>query len=374
VRIALVHPYPWPEVRRGAERYVDDLARYLAGAGHEVTVVTGTRRPARPERRPDGVLVRWRRHLPSGPVGRLGIGEVETFGASALPGILAAHADVVHAMTPTAALAGRAARRPTLYTVLGHPDRRELPDRRALRQLFVSAVRRASAVAVLSDASAEALAAWSGVTPIVLPPGVQADAFQPAPPDAPAPTDRQARSGPPRLLVSAALADPRKRVGLAVEALAELLSERPELRLALSGQGDPAPLLALAGRLGPAVRAAIDVLGPGRPEEVAERYRTASVTVLPAAHEAFGLALVESMASGTPVVCTADGGMPELVTPRVGRVAAAATPTALAEAVRQALVLADDPGTAAACRSRAAQWDWAVVGPRHEAAYRQLVA
>ena len=42
VRIALLSPYVWPEVRRGGERYLDDLAWYFRGAGHDVDVITGT--------------------------------------------------------------------------------------------------------------------------------------------------------------------------------------------------------------------------------------------------------------------------------------------------------------------------------------------
>jgi glycosyltransferase involved in cell wall biosynthesis len=370
VRIALVHPYPWPEVRRGAERYVEDLASYLVGAGYEVVVVTGSTTGGRVERRVDGVVVDRRRHLPVGPARRLGVGQVEAFGLPALVGILRARADVVHAMTPTAALAGVAARRPTLYTVLGHPERSELPRPAAARWLFTSAVRRSTATAVLSEASASALRAWSSTDPIVLPPGTDVAAFAASDGH----RDPCPAGGRPTLLVSAALADPRKRVVLAVAAVAELLPERPGLRLALSGQGDPSALLAAASRFGPEVRQAIDVLGPGRPEDVARRYHAATVTVLPSAHEAFGLALVESLACGTPVACTPDGGMPEIVTSAVGAVAATASGPALADAVRRALALAEEPGTADACRARARRWDWSAVGPRHEAVYRQLVS
>ena len=44
----VVFPYPsyWPYVRRGVERCIHDLAGYLAGRGHEVSIITST--PARP--------------------------------------------------------------------------------------------------------------------------------------------------------------------------------------------------------------------------------------------------------------------------------------------------------------------------------------
>lgn len=142
MRIAIVHPYPWPEVRRGAERYLDDLAHYLAPRGHRVEIVTGTRGASRTEELDDGVIVHRLKHLRAGPAYRLGIGEVETFGARATARLLRSRPQVVHAFTPSGALAGRAARLPTLYTVLGHPDRAQLPVSRTLRNLFTAARRR----------------------------------------------------------------------------------------------------------------------------------------------------------------------------------------------------------------------------------------
>ncbi len=117
------------------------------------------------------------------------------------------------------------------------------------------------------------------------------------------------------------------------------------------------------------------MLGPGSPAEVPGRYRAATVTVLPAEHEAFGLALIESLASGTPAVCTPTGGMPELIDDTVGCVAGGSTPTALGQALGEAVNLAADPKTPTRCVERASRWDWeSAVGPAHERVYADLVA
>lgn len=365
MRVAVVHPYPWPEVRRGAERYLDDLSGYLAGTGHEVTIVTGTH--GVPSRTVDttGVACQRLSHISRG--GRLNLGEVETFGVRALQALLRLRPDVVHAFTPSAALAGRLAARPTLYTVLGHPTADQLPVDVLPRWLFRTASRRATVTAVLSHASADELRRTVGRQGIVLPPGVRSEPFPPA---------LGPRRGSPRLLFSASLADHRKRADLAVAVLARLLERRPDARLWLSGEGDPRGVLAYADELGPKVRDAVDVLGPGAPEDVPARYRDASVTLLPSEHEAFGLALLESLASGTPVVCPRAGGMPEIVgDAEVGVVADVASPEALAGAVEQALVLAADPATPTRCAARAELWSWEdTVGPAHVRLYEAMAA
>lgn len=360
-----MHPFRWPEVRRGAERYVDDLARYLAAHDHVVTVVTGTDGPDRVEHGSDGVMTTvLRTHLRVRGMGRAGLGEVETFGLAALGPIRRSEADVVHAMTPSGALAARLSGRRTLFTILGHPDPDQMPAALIPRRLFLEALRAAATTTVLSDASRLALERLTGRRAVVLPPGVSLNRFTAAVPTAPQ---------PPRILFSGSLADARKRPDLAVEAFALVLERHPGARLAVSGAGDTEAVRALADRVGGKANEAVELLGPGRPEDVPQRYREATVTVLPAEHEAFGLVLVESLASGTPVVCTPSGGMPEIVTPEVGVVARSFTAQALADALEGAILLASDPSTAQRCVARARLWDWeSAVGPAHVALYERL--
>jgi glycosyltransferase involved in cell wall biosynthesis len=215
--------------------------------------------------------------------------------------------------------------------------------------------------AVLSGTSADALRESLGRDALVLPPGVRLEEF---------PVREEPRRGPPVVLFSASLEDRRKRADLAVAMFGRVLAVHPEARLQLSGQGDPGWALADAT---PSVRAAVDIPGPGRPGEIPGRYRAATVTVLPAEHEAFGLALVESLASGTPVVATESGGMPEIAGNRaVGRVARA-DPESLAGAVLEAIVLAAGPETPRRCAREAIRWGWEeTVGPAHEDLYRKM--
>ncbi|MAG36753.1 MAG: hypothetical protein CL878_11010 [Dehalococcoidia bacterium] len=85
-------------------------------------------------------------------------------------------------------------------------------------------------------------------------------------------------------------------------------------------------------------------------------YQTASVSVLPSVEvdiygkrypksEILGLVLLEAMACATPVVCSAIGGMPELVLDdETGYIVPPDDPTALGDRIEQLL---DDPVLAA---------------------------
>ena len=366
LRIALVHPFSWPEVRRGGERYLDDLATYLRGEGHHVEVITGTDGRSELTQRSDGVPVHRLRHPAAGWLGRHGVSKVDAFGVRALPRLLRGRFDLVHALTPSAALASWLTRTPTVYTVLGHPTAAQVGVRRFDATLMRAALRRASASFALSAASAAATVELFGVEVGVLPPGTRLDRFPPS---------TGGGLGPPRVLFSAAVDDPRKRLDLVLEALGILLERQPDVRLELSGSGDPGPALERVTRNRAAVLAGVDRLGPGLLDDVPLRYREATVTVLPSRDEAFGLVLVESLASGTPVVCTAEGGMPEIVNDaRIGRVVRPDDPDALASAIGEAVSLAADPATAARCVAHAQPWGWEAVGARHEAAYRTLLA
>ena len=345
MRIALAHPYSWPEVRRGGERYLDDLATYLREAGHDVDVITGAGRPM--HRR----------------LARRGLTPVDTFGISAWAPLRRTRYDVVHALVPSAAVAARLAGRPVVYTMLGLPTAAHFGRRPFDRRLFESAVRGSAIVTGLTRAAAGAIEQLVPRHVTVLPPGVRLERF---------PLRDSPRTGPPMLLFPADASDPRKGLGTALTALDLLLHRRPDARLIIGGPGDPAPALDNASER---AREATDVLGAGELEDVPRRYREATVTLLPSRYEAFGLVLVESLASGTPVVTTAEAGPAEIVTdPTIGRTFAPADPRALADALAGAIVLAAHPRTPQRCADHARTWDWgSAVGPAHEAVYAEAV-
>ena len=74
-------------------------------------------------------------------------------------------------------------------------------------------------------------------------------------------------------------------------------------------------------------------------------------------------------------VCAREGGMPEIVdSDTVGRVFDEPEPAAVARALLEALELADDPATPAACRARAEQFSRERCVDAYRSLYRELLA
>jgi phosphatidylinositol alpha-mannosyltransferase len=194
---------------------------------------------------------------------------------------------------------------------------------------------------------------------VVVPGGVDLASFRPA----------AARLPQPTLLYSGALDEPRKGIATLLEALPRIAAAVPDVRLQLSGPGDPAPFLAAAP---PGAAERTEVLGVGASHEQHERYGRAWVTCLPSVSDSFGMALIESLACGTPLVVSTDGAPQELV--EEGVTGAICTPfdaESVAAACVKALRLVEEPGTIAACRATAARFDWnAGVAPWAERLYR----
>jgi glycosyltransferase involved in cell wall biosynthesis len=130
----------------------------------------------------------------------------------------------------------------------------------------------------------------------------------------------------------------QKGLDVAVRALARIREHEPAAVLVVLGEGPERERLeAMAGE---------GVYLPGRVGDVASWYRRAEVLVHPARWEGFGLALLEAMLAGRPVVATDVSSAPEIVAGgETGLLVPPDDPTALAEA---ALELLADPARAGA--------------------------
>lgn len=126
--------------------------------------------------------------------------------------------------------------------------------------------------------------------------------------DASALRSRLAPGGEP-LLIHVSNFRPVKRVTAVVEVFSRVRQAMPA-RLLLVGDGPDAPAAArLARQLG--VEADIDFLG--EQDSVVPLLSASDVFLLPSAQESFGLAALEAMACGVPVVASNVGGIPEVI-------------------------------------------------------------
>jgi glycosyltransferase involved in cell wall biosynthesis len=343
LRVALLSPCFWPEVRRGGERFTRELADGLLARGHRPRLITS--HPGPPRRTVEDGLPILR--LPRPPTGRVLRRMYEpylthvplSYGALRL-----GEYDVAHAVYPTDALAAARWRRRTggaaILSYLGIPSRSWLAERRRL-EVLRAAVRDCDRVVALSRYAATAFAQVLGYEAPVIQPGVDVDAFRP----------RSARASTPTIICSAAAEEPRKHVGLLVQALAFVRRELPDARLVLSR---PRQLDAVR-------RAGVQVDAPGIEwvdlddrDTLARAYGEAWVSALPSVDEAFGLVLAEAMACGTPAVGYDDGATPEVIDrPGIGLLFDRLDAAVLAQTLLAAMELSRRPETAGACRARA---------------------
>jgi phosphatidylinositol alpha-mannosyltransferase len=362
MRIALLHPTYWPEVRRGSERVVHDLGVNLAARDHEVTLITSHRGRPRTTIEEGMRVIRARR--PPTPPGS-GVYDYHLVNA---PNV-AVHLrrgdfDVVHAFFPVDAwVAVRLRRRggsPVIATLHGMPTRRYLVARRYRLEMLRAVAAGADECTVLSEAAADHFRRYLLREPRVLPPGVSTGAF--AGDGAPAGEAEAA------LFCPASLGDPRKRGELLIAAFGELRRRRPRLRLLLAGGRDPV----MSGPA-PAPVDGVEAIDVVSTSALASAYARSSATVLPSVEEAFGLVLVESLAAGTPVVAARSGAAREIVTDdRIGRLFDADDEGDLARAIEEAIELGADAETPARCRERAADYDWSRVIGDYEALYESV--
>ncbi|HEV3229544.1 MAG TPA: glycosyltransferase family 4 protein [Solirubrobacteraceae bacterium] len=360
LRVALLSPCTWPEVRRGAERMFRDLAAGLIRRGHQPWLITS--HPDRPQATVENgleVTRNWR--PPDGRLRRRGYEEHLTHVPGTYMSLRRGRADLAHAShAPDAVAAGRWSRergRPAIFSFMGIPDRQWLVAKRLRLEFVVRAVRDCQAVVALSRHAQEAFHTTLGVRARVIYPGVDTRAFTPG----------GERSEAASILCVAPPEVPEKRVGLLVAALGRVRRERPGTVLVLQRPRDPAVGERLARE--PGVQ-----LMDSDPALLAGAYRRAWVTALPSSSDAFGLVLAESLACGTPVVGSDRGGIPEVIDrPEIGCMFAREDPADVARALVDGLDVAGEPSSARACRARAEELSLERCVESYERLYRELL-
>ncbi len=407
MRIAMVSEHASPlavlgGVDAGGQNvHVAALAGALADRGHDVVVHTRRDDPDLPERvwlRPGVEVV----HVEAGPAEPVAKDDLppfmERFSQVLRETWQRDRPDVVHAhfwMSGLAALpAARALRIPVVQTfhALGSvkkryqgvedtsPPEREETERRLAREVDL-------VVATCRDEVSELRSAGSPPHRVqVVPCGVDVERFAAPATDGTGGPGVAGPVGPgcrTRLLTVGRLV-PRKGIEAAIRALeflpdAELVVAGGPAAHDLDGDHEAVRLQKVAVELGLSDR--VHLVGRVSPDDLPALLRSADALLATPWYEPFGIAVLEAMAAGLPVVATAVGGMLDTVRDGVsgrlvpvdaqGRVA----PEHLAAAVASVVT---DPAVArrmgAAGRRRARErYDWARVAAATETAYEQLL-
>jgi glycosyltransferase involved in cell wall biosynthesis len=173
------------------------------------------------------------------------------------------------------------------------------------------------------------------------------------------PSDRKILFTPRRLV---------HRMGLdkLISAMVQVKQVVPNVYLVIAGKGPlREPLEAQVIELG--LQDHVKFLGFIPDEDLPIGYQAADLTVMPSQGlEGFGLALAESLACGTPAICTPIGGMPDVLSPLNPNLVTQGTDTAsIALKIIEMLTVSDALPSRNDCRQYAVeQFDWQSVAQR----------
>jgi glycosyltransferase-like protein len=272
--------------------------------------------------------------------------------------------DVVHAQDCISAnAAGRCIR------TVHHLDHFSTPELAACHERAI--VDPFAHVCVSAAVAGELLAGW-GITVEVIPNGVDAQRFSDAAGPAGAAARQAWRSRLGRYVLTVGGIEPRKGSLELLEAYAVLREQMPDVRLVIAGgetlfdyqdYRDHWEQRAAALRVEPVV------LGPVAHEALPALVAAAGVFAFPSIKEGFGLAAMEALAAGVPLVVANLPVLREIFS------GAARFADDLSELAAHLMAALTDPDTGArdTGRSLAARYTWSAAAQRHIDLYQRLV-
>ena len=359
MRIGIVCPYSL-DVPGGVQLHVRDLAEYLIGLGHEVSVLA----PADEETRLPPYVTSAGRAVPvpdNGSVARLNFGFLSA--ARVRRWIHDGNFEVLHVHEPgtpsLSLLACWAASGPIVATFhTANPRSRAML---AGAPIVASAMEKINARIAVSEYARRTLVEHMGGDAVVIPNGVDVGFYARLGPRPEWRTPPEhARDGGTIGFVGR-FGESRKGLSVLLEAFPAIVEARPRTRLLVAGRGDAEEALRTVPER---VRGNIEFLGMVSDEDKGRLFRSVDVYCAPnTGGESFGIILVEAMSAPVPVLASnldpfslvLEGGGAGVLFPN-GDAAALA---------REALALLGDPARRAVLRAAAAdavrKYDWSVV-------------
>jgi len=335
-KILHVATFVFPDVFAGAERFIHGLSRAQADAGHDVTLLVGSRGAQPAEERMDGVrMVRY----PLTPTRGLRFyRDVRRQVTAALVTLERESFDILHAhqiASSEPALSSSFPARRVLSFHASHQLEFEAErldgapftaDRSlqwghrlkswGIRMLDRRCLDRAERIVVHTDfvlRQVVALRPSARARVRIIPPGLDFDRF--APGDRTAARVRLGIPGDVHLIVAVRRLARRMGIDLLLRAASVLASRGVRFVVAIGGVGPERDALeALQRELG--LQQQVRFIGRVPDDELPELLRAADLVVVPSrSMEGFGLSTAEGLACGTPVLATDSGASPEILGP-----------------------------------------------------------
>lgn len=294
MRIGIVCPYDW-NTPGGVQAHIRDLATELKRRGHEVSVLA----PSDDESAlPDYVTPAGRPvSVPyNGSVARLNVGVVSA--ARVRRWIKQGNFDVVHvheAVSPTVSvLTCWIANGPLVATQHAAMERSKALS--SLSLLAKTALEKVSGRIAVSEKARQFMVEHVGGDAVLIPNGVSCETFA-----TPEQLPGYPREGPTLFFIGR-IDEPRKGLPTLIEALPKIVAVHPDLQLLVAGPGDTDEV---AAELPPEIAPHVRFLGLVSETDKVRAYHSADVYIAPQlGGESFGIVLLESMASGTPVLAS----------------------------------------------------------------------
>lgn len=241
-------------------------------------------------------------------------------------------------------------RKPIVLTIHGS-DVLRIESYKIVRKFTAFIIRQIDGIICVSNSLVQKIQEW-GVSPqyiTVIPDGVNIRKFSPS---------HFKRS--PIILYVGSLTE-NKGIHVLINAFKIISTNIPDYKLQIVGDGYYVKeLVKLVREL--ELEDRIEFTGAQPQTYVADMMRKASILVLPSLSEGLGVVLLEALASGTPVVGTNIGGIPDVITPEVGMLVPPGNPRALAQGLLELITKLPKVDYSTAARKRIEEYfSWDIV-------------
>ncbi len=368
MRIAILVPLFPPRWLGGAEVATYYTAKHLAKS-HEVHIITS-----------------WDKGLPRESITQEGfylhrVYTIKkprllslTYNVAAFLKLRKIKSDIVHAQSIfsglTAYLGKKLLSTPYVTYCRGSDIYLPWPFKKSISNLIL---RNADAVVALSSDMKRQITEISNTRPVVVPNGIEVERFEGLSPEEA--REKLGIKNNEKVILFVGSLRALKGVRYLIQAMVIIKQKEPNARLLIVGDGpDRQGLENLVQKLD--LQQSIDFVG-GIPQERVPHYMMAcDIFTLPSLSEGFGLACLEAMACGLPVVTTDVGGLPDLI--KDGENGFLIPARNVAELARKLATLLESDELRAVIsrnnREKAKKYDWSLISHQIEGIYESVLA